>query len=73
MNRFRVSWVSNGAEISTCFDTYFEALERYKQIRMCTRKCELEDMKKGILRKTYLRKLEDNIHYERVEEVVNDD
>ena len=46
MNRFRVSWVSNGTEISTCFDTYFEALERYKQIRMCTRKCELEDMKK---------------------------
>ena len=33
MNRFRVSWVSNGTEISTCFDTYFEALERYKQIR----------------------------------------
>ena len=73
MSRFRVSWVSNGTEISTCFDTYFEALERYNQMRMWTKRCELEDMKKGILRKTYLRKLEDNIHYERVEEVVNDD
>lgn len=39
---------------------------------MWTRRCELEDMKKGILRKTYLRKLEDNIHYERVEESVDD-
>ena len=73
MNRFRVSWVSNGTEISTCFDTYFEALRRYNQMRMWAKRCELEDMKKGILRKTYLRKLEDNIHYERVEEVVNDD
>ena len=72
MNRFRVSWVSNGTEISTCFDTHFEALGRYNQMRMYTRKCEIEDMKKGILRKTYLRKLEDNIHYERVEEIVND-
>ena len=73
MSRFRVSWVSNGTEISTCFYTYFEALGRYNQMRMWTKRCELEDMKKGILRKTYLRKLEDNIHYERVEEVVNDD
>ena len=72
MSRFRVSWVSNGTEISTCFDTYFEALVRYNQMRMWTKRCELEDMKKGILRKTYLRKLEDNIHYERVEELVND-
>lgn len=72
MSRFRVSWASNGTEISTCFDTYFEALRRYNQMRMVTRRCELEDMKKGILRKTYLRKLEDNIHYERVEELVND-
>lgn len=72
MSRFRVSWVSNGTEISTCFYTYFEALGRYNQMRMSTRRCELEDMKKGILRKTYLRKLEDNIHYERVEELVND-
>ena len=73
MSRFRVSWISNGTEISTCFDTYFESLGRYNQMRMWTRRCELEDMKKGILRKTYLRKLEDNIHYERVEEIVNDD
>lgn len=73
MSRFRVSWVSNGTEISTCFDTYFEALGRYNQMRMWTRRCDLEDMKKGILRKTYMRKLSDNIHYERVEEVVNDD
>ena len=73
MIRFRVSWVSNGTEISTCFDTYFEALGRYNQMRMWTKRCELEDTKKGILRKTYLRKLEDNIHYERVEELVNDD
>jgi hypothetical protein len=72
MSRFRVSWASNGTEISTCFDTYFEALRRYNQMRMCSKRCELEDMKKGILRKTYLRKLEDNIHYERVEELVND-
>lgn len=72
MNRFRVSWVSNGTEISTYFDTYFEALGRYNQMRMWTRGCELEDMNKGILRKTYLRKLEDNIHYERVEELIND-
>lgn len=72
MSRFRVSWASNGTEISTCFDTYFEALRRYNQRRMCSKRCELEDMKKGILRKTYLRKLEDNIHYERVEELVND-
>ena len=73
MNRFRVSWISNGTEISTCFDTYFEALGRYNQMRMWTKRCELEDTKKGILRKTCIRKLEDNIHYERVEEVVNDD
>ena len=72
MSRFRVSWSSNGTEISTCFDTYFEALGRYNQMRMGTKRCELEDTKKGILRKTYLRNLEDNIHYERVEEVVND-
>ena len=72
MSRLRVSSVSNGTEISTCFDTYFEALRRYNQMRMGTRRCELEDTKKGILRKTYLRKLEDNIHYERVEELVND-
>lgn len=72
MSRFRVNWVSNGTEISTCFDTYFEALGRYNQMRMGTRKCELEDMNKGILRKTYMRKLSDNIHYERVEELVND-
>ena len=72
MSRFRVSCVSNGTEISTCFDTYFEALGRYNQMRMWTKRCELEDTKKGILRKTYLRKLEDNIHYERVEELVND-
>ena len=73
MSRFRVSWVSNGTEISTCFYTYFEALGRYNQMRMWTKRCELEDTKKRKLRKTYLRKLEDNIHYERVEEVVNDD
>ena len=72
MIRFRVSWVSNGTEISTCFDTYFEALGRYNQMRMWTKRCELEDTKKGILRKTYLRKLKYNIHYERVEEIVND-
>lgn len=72
MSRFRVSWVSNGTEISTCFDTYWEALGRYNQMRMWTRRCELEDMNKGILRKTYMRKLADNIHYERVEELVND-
>ena len=72
MSRFRVSWVSNGTEISSCFNTYLEALGRYNQMRMYTRRCELEDMKKGILRKTYLRKLEDNIHYERVEEIDND-
>ena len=72
MSRFRVSWSSTGTEISTCFDTYFEALGRYNQMRMWTKRCELEDTKKGILRKTYLRKLEDNIHYERVEEIVND-
>ena len=72
MIRFRVSWVSNGTEISTCFDTYFEALGRYNQMRMWTKRCELENTKKGILRKTYLRKLEDNIHYERVEQVIND-
>lgn len=72
MSRFRVSWVSNGAEISTCFDTYFEALARYNMMRVASRRCELEDMNKGILRKTYLKKLSDNIHYERVEELVND-
>lgn len=72
MSRFRVSWVSNGAEISACFDTYFEALGRYNMMRVASRRCELEDMNKGILRKTYLRKLSDNIHYERVEELVND-
>ena len=72
MSRFRVSWVSNGAEISTGFDTYWEALSRYNQMKIGTRRCELEDMNKGILRKTYMRKLSDNIHYERVEELVND-
>lgn len=72
MSRFRVSWVSNGTEISTWFNTYWEALSRYNQMRVCTRRCELEDMKKGILRKTYMRKLSDNIHYERVEESVDD-
>lgn len=46
MSRFRVSWVSNGTEISTWFNTYWEALSRYNQMRVCTRRCELEDMKK---------------------------
>ena len=72
MSRFRVSWVSNGSEISTCFDTYFEALGRYNMMRVASRRCELEDIEKGILRKTYLKKLSDNIHYERVEELVHD-
>ena len=72
MCRFKVNWISNGTEISTCFNTYWEAFRRYNELRLVTRRCELIDEEKGILRKTYMKKLADNIHFRREEEIMND-
>ncbi len=71
MVRFRVNWHSNGTEISRCFENYWDALGCYNTMRMGSRYCVLTDEEKGVLRKTYMEKMEDNIHWER-KEIVND-